>query len=343
MELFWSYIRKYPFLYGILLGVFFCHQFYKEFRLESIHEKYNAQLELLASQLSSSENNIAVLKDHIEKQSQNERNYSNQVIYVETLERKLNQTSLDYENTSQHYTNLILMNWEEKYNQEKIGRITNEQELISLQKRVASSQSEKPTVDGHLIEQLSALQDQLRILKSEKERLQEAFSKNEYNSTNLIDKSELVKDWDKKHLLLIEKRNENISRLNILREQLLNLVKGHVDYNLMRIKIGKPMNVETFSKLQSEMIKNIMCSVITIQKLYIHWISLIYIDDEKTFREGLTLSFQDFNTKVLTRKTCLPDAESLVRNVIIIEKEDANVEKLFSLLDSHLSSCTKEK
>jgi hypothetical protein len=67
------------------------------------------------------------------------------------------------------------MKWEEKYNAEKLSRLSGEEETALLRQRLKGAESNQPTADPHLLRELGALTETNRILQKERDEIRKLY------------------------------------------------------------------------------------------------------------------------------------------------------------------------
>jgi hypothetical protein len=176
MERIWGWIRRWAFIEGLAVGALICHYVYHEFRIDEIKERYEAKEQVFDSRLSTKDNEIATLNSSLGKAQQYEQKYVTEASRALVLDRKLGDLTVDREGLSRRYADLLAMKWEEKYNAEKLSRMSLEEEAASLRQRLGNAETGQATADPHLVKQIYMLTEQNKLLQRERDELRRLYS-----------------------------------------------------------------------------------------------------------------------------------------------------------------------
>jgi len=176
MERIWSWVKRYSFVEGVVVGILICHWFYNEFRIDEVKERFEAKEQAIDSRLAAKESESQNLRDKLSAVEQYEQRFIAESSRAEVLERRLNDAVADKESSSRRYSDLCAMRWEEKYNTEKLACISAKEELAILHQRLNGAESQKAVADPHLIKQIEMLEEQNRILVKERDELRKLYA-----------------------------------------------------------------------------------------------------------------------------------------------------------------------
>ena len=188
MERIWNWLKRYSFVEGIVIGFLLCHWFYIEFRIDEIKDRYEAKEQAVDSRFAAKETESQSLKDRLSAAEQYEQKYIAEASRAMTLERRLNDVLVDKESMSRRYSDECAMRWEEKFNAEKLARISANEELAILRQRLNGADSQKAVADPHLVKQLEMLTEQNRILAKERDELRKLYSETPRRATGTLAK-----------------------------------------------------------------------------------------------------------------------------------------------------------
>jgi hypothetical protein len=175
METLWSCIKRWAFLEGLVVGLLLCHYFYSEFRIDEIKESFDAKEQALNLTVLRREDESKTLSDKLAKSEQYEQKYIVEASRSLSLDRKLSELQIDMDALSRRHADLQAMKWEEKYNAEKLSRLSGEEENALLRQRLKGAESNQPTADPHLLHELEALTESNRILQKERDELRKLY------------------------------------------------------------------------------------------------------------------------------------------------------------------------
>lgn len=309
-------LKRWPLLGSFVAGLAACHFYYKELRLDQITAKHDLEKQLLESKQKTSELKQHGLEEKLQKQEDYEQKYITEFSRYQTLDRKYNELVIDKEAWAQRYSDLAMMKWEEKYNTEKLAKVSALEETALLKQRLLSAEAVVPQADPELIKQLTLLRSQISILTNERDELRKLYiSASSNDVANSKEKIIRLLDYDKKRVLLTARRAETIERLNTLRVQLINISGAYMRMASLGTQRQGNMSNAQINEWIEKYLGDVVGSLVLIQRLHSNWIIGIYDEDDTTMTQGLGSSFEDFQALVGKKSPTLLGAESIVTSI----------------------------
>ena len=177
-----AFLKKYLFAEGLIVGFLLCHAMYSQFLVGRMKEGHSAEIKVSQAELRSKDQIVGQLQQELKRRDDYEKKFQAEAIARAVAERKLAELQTDYQTLEGRHQNLLNLKWEEKYNTEKLARISEQEQSALLNKRLADATDRVPKADPFLVKQLEALNEQNRILTTERDELRKLYT----SSTNAV-------------------------------------------------------------------------------------------------------------------------------------------------------------
>jgi hypothetical protein len=178
MEKIKEFIHRFAFLEGLVIGILICHYFYSEYRIDDIRDEYALKEQVYISEKKLQESELAAARVALKETEDYRERYFKEVKAKDVTENSNQELLVDIEALRRRLKLIEDLKWEEKWQAEKLGRISATEQLAILKERLSASEESVATADPQLINQVTYLQEENSVLKRELEELRKLYSEN---------------------------------------------------------------------------------------------------------------------------------------------------------------------